>query len=290
MRILPPIWPAANLGTALEGLRSPIDSIRWEGPRVPGTFASSGGGGIGGASPDLNPSLTSVFSPESRVRLAGILQKVLDRLPARSTTTRLRGAPRVLIERGLSNGHFDPSFWLIDTWFGRKGRWSAPFVRSAPTLALAHFQKKPIRVTRASAALWIGLNILLQNHQIDSCRWPFLHSRRLEMFGSTPFPHAVNHANDFWRSDGTQGGIWFYSREAFRDESSHGRWLVIAAIPEPFVYQFTAMNRPGAVVLPGPIPPGRVVRQGPSAQVLREIEAEHGGVDAFLMSLETGRK
>ncbi|HSA60502.1 MAG TPA: hypothetical protein VLJ37_12555, partial [bacterium] len=146
-----------------------------------------------------------------------------------------------------------------------------------------------VRVTRSKAALWIGVNILLQDHQIDRGRWPFLHSRRLDMLGRSRFLNAVSDANDFWRSNGTQGGIWFYSREAFRDESSHGRWLVIAALPEPFVYQFTSMDLPGAVVLPGPIPPGRIRRQGPADQVLREIEAEHGGVDAFLMSLETGR-
>jgi hypothetical protein len=224
------------------------------------------------------------------MRLADLFQKVLHRLPQERTTSRLRNAPRVLIEKGLSNGHFDPTFWLIDGWFGRKGLWGAPLTRSASVLALAHFQKKFIRVTRAEAALWIGLNILLQDHQIDLGRWPFLHSRRMDLFGRTPFPHAVSDANNFWRSDGAQGGIWFYPRETFRDESSHGRWLVIAAIPEPFVYQFTNMNRPGAVVLPGPIPPRHIVRQGPADQVLREIERDHGGVEAYLLALETGRK
>jgi hypothetical protein len=275
MRILPPLWSAAALGlnpSFEEGLQ-PFE--------ITSPLFISGGGNIGGAPRDLDPSLTSVFTPQTRLHLAKLLGALLDRLAAKATTERLRTAPRVLIEKGLSNGHFDPSFWLIDAWFGRRDRNRSLLTQPARTLALAHFQKGPIQVTREEAARWIAVNVLMQKVAMETGRWPFVHSRRLDLFTS-----RTGQANEYWRSDGSQGGLWFYPREVFRDDSSHGRWLVIAAIPEPFVYHFTALDQSGAVVVPGPLPPRSILRQGPTGSVMEELNRHPGGAQAYLLSIE----
>jgi hypothetical protein len=147
-------------------------------------------------------------------------------------------------------------------------------------MALTHFQQDPIRVTRAQAALWIAVNVMKQSRDMENLRWLFTHSRRLDMF-------EASLANDYWRCDGCQGGIWFYPRESFRDESPRGRWVVIATIPEPFAYHFTAMNHAAVSILPGPIPPHRIVKQGPADSVFRELERDHGGIEAYLRALES---
>lgn len=190
------------------------------------------------------------------------------------------------MEQGLSCGHFDPMFWLIGSWLSRMGQRESLIDHPLRHMALIHFQNGPVRVTRANAAFWIARNILTQSVQMKSRRWPYLQSRRLDLAHSLA-PTNKRNWNDYWRSGGLWGGVWFYTRENLRDESSWGTWLVIASIPEPFVFQFSSCDRTGTVVLPGPIPPRCIVKQGPAAQVLPEIERQYGRIDAYLQGLET---
>ncbi|HEX5036855.1 MAG TPA: hypothetical protein VFX30_06825 [bacterium] len=246
--------------------------------------------GLGASSinlPEIDPSVTSLFTPEARLSLAERFEKSLHGLHPRYAGPRYRSAPRILIEKGLSTGHFDPAFWMIDAWLSRKDRRKALASETVRTLALTHFQNEPYRIARGRAATWIGMNVILQNKEMERGGWPYLHSRGIEQFGALALSGDISRINEFWRSDGAQGGLWCYPPEAFRDESPHGTWMVIAKVPEPFTYRLKTHGLLSVAILPGPLPRHRIVAQGPREELLAALSAKYGSVEKFLATLES---
>lgn len=257
------------------------DETRLTGPRI---FAMGGGASL---PREIDPSRASLFTPETRLSLARVFDRALERLIGDSQM-RYRLAPQILRETGLSNGHFDPMYWLIDEWFNRRDRNQPIVVEPVRTLALTHYQKAPARPTKAHAARWIAYNIILQSHKMTLGRWPYPHARSLELFDARAQGALASATNEYWRSDagGANGGLWFYPSEFFREESSHGDWMVIARLPREFTYHFLAHGALSVAILPGPLPHRNIVAQGPRENMLERIRRSHGGIEAYLRALE----
>lgn len=288
MSIVPPAFRPVTLGlTGLPEVMRPSDDGSSRRFSVGQRAYFSNGGGSSGELREIDPSVTSLYTPAARLSLAQLLERTLQRLPSRYAGPRYRSAPRILIEKGLSTGHFDPAFWLIDAWLSRKSCRKPLASESVRTLALTHFQKEPYRVTRGRAATWIGMNVILQNKEMERGGWPYLHSRNIEQFGALALSGEISRINEFWRSDGLQGGLWCYPVEAFRDESPHGTWMVIAKIPEPFTYRLKTLGLLSVAILPGPLPRHRIVAQGPREELLSALSAKYGSVEKFLAALES---